>query len=671
MKPLTFVIALLWALTSPLAAFAGVWFDLGRPTVGDWQRKAWVIWDPVLKKELLWSQESSQEGAAFYALDLETGNVVEEYDIPAREVGGVLPAQDGTLFVYTYSGLTYPGNELLRFDPRKRRVERLGLANTPRNRCVDGVIGADGNVYIGTHQQGRLFRFDVKNESWNDLGQMVPQERRSRSNIWLRNLHVLPSGKLLGAVVTSPPPIVVEIDPGNGGFRVIDALKSDQFKLYKDWILVPHADGFSAHDLEYRKRHDLASKTFGQQDANFALIDADSNWGVLVRVGDTLYRIAAFDDEPQRAKSPLPLFGDICLASQQRVVVVYHPARQFAIIDMKTGESRIRPIGYAGKRGTQICGLNKMGDGSIYGTNIIGMHLFRYDPKLDTTRNLGHVGWPGGEVYNVIDVAGKIYFGTYGGGYWGVYDPEQPWRPDFRTKGTADDANPRNLGQLGGDDPNAVNRPFEYVLGPGGKIYIACQANYGYSGGALVEFDPQSAAKRLFRDQKRSVQTVTSDGRYVYGGTNMYGGRGAEELASDGTLFIFDPATGKRIFEETIVPDAKAVVCLRYNPKDKRLYAATDNQMLVAFDPLERKVLRSWKIRSAGTPLAGVPEEVGMIHITPAADGNVYGVTQRDLFRLDTGKGIVEYLDAPPIPDLYQIVEGEPGCSTQALEHTC
>jgi hypothetical protein len=73
----------------------GVYYDLGRPFIGAWRQGAWVLWDPVLKRDLLWSQECSQEGAVLYALDLESGRVLEEHDIPAREVGGMLANEDG------------------------------------------------------------------------------------------------------------------------------------------------------------------------------------------------------------------------------------------------------------------------------------------------------------------------------------------------------------------------------------------------------------------------------------------------------------------------------------------------------------------------------------------------------------------------------------------------
>ena len=141
----------------------------------------------------------------------------------------------------------------------------------------------------------------------------------------------------------------------------------------------------------------------------------------------------------------------------------------------------------------------------------------------------------------------------------------------------------------------------------------------------------------------------------------MHGGRGSGARASDGTLFVFDPRTEQRVFEEALIPDAKAVVSVRFNKHDGNVYATTDNQMLFSFDPKNMKLLRTWKIRSPGTPLAGVPEDAGMLHITIAASGDVYGVTQRDLWRLRRKHGEIEYLDQPPIPNLYQIVEGEPG----------
>jgi hypothetical protein len=264
-------------------------------------------------------------------------------------------------------------------------------------------------------------------------------------------------------------------------------------------------------------------------------------------------------------------------------------------------------------------------------------------------------------VYNTIDYDGRIYFGTYGGGYWGVFDPQHPWAPDRASRGTAATANPRNLGQLGGDDPNSVNRPFEYAVGPNNRIYVAARANYRTPGGSLAEFDPESKKTRIFRDLTRSVQTVTADDRHVFAGTNIHGGRGSGDRADVATLFVHDPESGARVFEAPVIEGAEAIGCLRYNQADGKIYGTSDNQVLFSFDPHSYQVQRTWNIRSPGTPLAGVPEDVGIIHLVAASDGNIYGVTRRDLFRLRVDGGLLQYLEPPPIPDLYQIVEGLPG----------
>ncbi len=661
------MLLLIGLFTAESAVRAGEYRDLGRPVVGAWQRFAWLIHDPVLKRDILWSQESSQDGAVLYGLDFNTGEVLDEHSVPAREVGGILEADKGVLYLYTYSGLTHPGNELLRFDPRKRRIERLGLASTPRNRCVGGVIGPDGNVYIGTHQQGRLFRYSPGEDGWADLGQMVPPPIKGGKNSWLRNLHFTSEGKLLGSINRMPPDDVVEINVADGTFQKVDSLSSRNFVVFGDRILNPTADGFDIYNLDYVKVGAVSLDSLLSpaihlpKPSRLTLVTASASTGVIGRVGRLLVRIDLKTNSWKRI-CELPFEGYATFSRNgHSAAYVDHPRGRYAAIDLILGSVAIRSICYQGKRGTQICGLNRGLDGAIYGTNIIGMHLFRCNTATDRLVDLGHVGWRGGEVYNTIQVDHRVYFGTYGGGHWGEYDSRHPWTPDFDGQGTEEGANPRRIALLGGDDPNAANRPFEYVSGPNGKVYIACRANYGHPGGSLIQFSPQTGKTRVFRDVKRSVQCVTADDRLIFGGTNIHGGRGSGDRATEASLFAFDPKMAKRVFEDVVVPGAKAVVAIRYNAVDQRVYATTDNQVLLRFHPRDFKVERTWKIRGQGTPLAGVPEDVGMLHITAAHDGNVYGISYRDLYRLNVKSNELEYLETPPRSGLYQIVEGRPG----------
>jgi hypothetical protein len=320
-------------------------------------------------------------------------------------------------------------------------------------------------------------------------------------------------------------------------------------------------------------------------------------------------------------------------------------------------EGQERRFEYQPSVATDIVGLNKGPDGRIYGSTIISMHLFCFDPRTRVLEDLGRVGWGGGEIYDVIACGDKLYLGSYTGAYWAVYDPARPWNPCPENQGMNPQANPRNLGMLGED----LNRPFEYALGPDGRIYIACRANYGFTGGGLAWFDPRTEEKRIFRDLEQSVQCVAADERYVYGGTSIRGGRGCIDPTTQGKLFVFDPAQQRRIYTCIPVAAAIAVTSLAASPVTKLVYGSTDTGHLFAFSREERQVVKTWQLRSLGTPLMGVPEAYGIIHLTAGSDGDLYGVTRTEVFKLDVSTDRLIYLDQPPIPDLYQIVEGAPG----------
>jgi hypothetical protein len=109
------------------------------------------------------------------------------------------------------------------------------------------------------------------------------------------------------------------------------------------------------------------------------------------------------------------------------------------------------------------------------------------------------------------------------------------------------------------------------------------------------------------------------------------------------------------------VPEAVAITSLAVSSASGLVYGSASNGQLFAFDVDERQIIRRWDMRNPGTPLMGVPETYGVIHLTAGSDGDIYGVTRRDVFKLDVSTDRIHYLDQPPISDLYQIIEGEPG----------
>src|SRR5262245_9133543 len=82
----------------------GVYFDLGRPVIGGWMGGGWVTHDPLREVDLLWGAEFGQEGAVLFAIDVETGEVVERHRIGAREFSAIPREETGELWIYTYHG---------------------------------------------------------------------------------------------------------------------------------------------------------------------------------------------------------------------------------------------------------------------------------------------------------------------------------------------------------------------------------------------------------------------------------------------------------------------------------------------------------------------------------------------------------------------------------------
>ena len=98
----------------------GIYFDLGRPVVGGWLGGGWLLHDPVRKLDLLWGAELGQEGAWLFAIDVDSGRVVEEHPVGCREFTATPDPATGMLWVATNHGLYQPGHLLLSWEPQAR-----------------------------------------------------------------------------------------------------------------------------------------------------------------------------------------------------------------------------------------------------------------------------------------------------------------------------------------------------------------------------------------------------------------------------------------------------------------------------------------------------------------------------------------------------------------------
>lgn len=138
-----------------------VYFDLGCPVIGGWMGGGWFLRDPVRKLDLLWGGEFGQEGAVLFAIDVDSGAVVEEFRIGCREFNATPDPQTGTLWVCSNHGLYQPGHLLLSWQPQTRKLVSHGFPAMSGQRFAGApFIAPDGMIYLGSHPHGHLVRFD-------------------------------------------------------------------------------------------------------------------------------------------------------------------------------------------------------------------------------------------------------------------------------------------------------------------------------------------------------------------------------------------------------------------------------------------------------------------------------------------------------------------------------
>ena len=139
--------------------------------------------------------------------------------------------------------------------------------------------------------------------------------------------------------------------------------------------------------------------------------------------------------------------------------------------------------------GNDIFCLHGGPDGCVYGSSVLPLHLFRYDPKSGKLTDMVKCSAAGGEAYSMATLGGKIYISSYPAARVSVYDPKAPYH-----YGDQSGDNPRELGRI--DDISY--RPRSTLAGPLGRIWLASVPDYGRWGGPLSYYDPGTETKKAY-----------------------------------------------------------------------------------------------------------------------------------------------------------------------------
>jgi hypothetical protein len=496
-------------------------------------------------------------------------------------------------------------------------------------------IDHENRIYLGSYYNAHFLRFDPKAEKWEDLGQPGGEKES-----FVCSLTTAPDGKIWGG--TFPSAKLFFYDPKTGKSQNFGRMDPDQFYCYptagtdgliycaiqferRDIVVFDPERGVKTSLIPLGDRGPgrirLVKGNDGKMYAGLISPDGSDQW-FHIEEGKRLVNVSR--GEVPFPKTGLPDGRQFSLV-ENKILKIRHP---------ETKEEKEIPLRYDAS-GAYIFVVGEGPDGRIYGSSMLPLRLFVYDPKDGSLVNLGKAAHATGEVYSMGIFDGRLYLSSYPEARLSVYDPEKPLR-----FGDTEESNPRDLGSLGGDQ----YRPRAMLAGPQGKVYIGSYPDYGLMGGALSVYDPRKNEKRVYRHviQNQSISSLAYVEKYdlLAAGSSVRGGTGTHAIEKEAKLMLWDPKEEKKVFEMVPVPEARTILSLA-STTNGLLYGITEKESVFVFDVEKREVKKTFQL--------GLKEPME-ISFRRGFDGRLYGLAKEAVFVIDPVNDEVAVLGIPPSP---------------------
>ncbi|TAM79239.1 MAG: hypothetical protein EPN47_19720 [Acidobacteria bacterium] len=524
--------------TLQLRSVAPGFSEIGPVATNLWTFNALNAYDSQLKTDVFYITSFNSAGLGqLIRLDYRH-NRAKSWMIPAG-IGswGIFQGKDGNLYLGSYNE-----GKLLCFNPRSEEWIPLPQASEAFRKkefiICDLAQAPNGNIYYGTYPGCHLVCYNPHTGKVIDLGKVADEN-------YLRNIAVTPQGIVLCGVGTRFGRIITY----NPSTRQFQTLTPKQYQLAGATarpMVSPHfvvelaGDNvliFQSRTLKLLRTEKLPGA------AGISLLDADHiiyqmGYGNIEKLDLRTGEKSIYYKSPGAIPSGrwfLTRKGNLMGMRVQSYIFVN-------IKDHTTVRHRI-PIDGLGQ---EVLWLRSFPNGLIYGGPGLGQTLFSYNPQTHQLISYDQVMNEGGEIYYGIPYKGKLYTMSYVEATLVVFDPDRPWN-----QGDSANSNPRTVLHI----PEQQYRPVGGIhLGPGDKMYIGTQPDYGLIGGALSVFDPATEKLEVHRDlvPNEEINAVATDEKYVYCGADPSGGGGSKAVATNSHFFVWDPGTKKIVFDQAL-----------------------------------------------------------------------------------------------------------------------
>lgn len=539
--------------------------------------------------------------------------------------------------------------------------------NTELLHLLPGATGAwaivqasDGIVYAGSFTNGHLYKLDPGGTQVIDLGQAPA----SATHIW--ELVAGPNGKVYGG--TYPNGALFEYDPAVG-FTLLESplvpgesyIKGVAYDAQTDQLYL--GVGANAHIIKY----DLATRTkenilpAAYSDQEFAYRFNISGRKLFVKLTPD-YQMLVYDLDTGVLESEIPMAYagfEVSPPSPLNSDLVYYIADgQFYTYDMSTAAYQATGVEIdlaandldfmqvngqwqlVGNSADQMFTYNLVTgdvvitdldlplqdfqsrdvhagpDGKVYTTGYQYHGVGIYDPATGRIVNqMKGIGQGEG----MSHIGTDLYIGTYGKAKIYKYDTtSMQWPPEYLFS-LSSYGQDRPYGMLGVESEN--------------KLFIGTAPNYGSLEGAFTAYDVSTATYAVHQNivTNQSVVSLAYKDGEVYGGTSIWGGYGIDPTETEAKLFVYDVASGQKVYETVPVAGQKVISALTLGP-DGNIWGMAGGTLFI-FNPDTRQVIYASKKFTANyTSITHIDFD-----LVVGNDGNVYG-TGRGKFFMLTGQ---------------------------------
>ncbi len=589
---------------------------IGPVSANLWMFNAIDVHDPSLRRDVFYITSFNSAGnGQLIRLDYRN-NSAKAWTMPVG-IGswGIIEGQDGNIYLGSYNG-----GQLLCFNPRTEKW--IPLPQAPEAFLKQEPIIADvaqapnGDIYYGTYPGAHLVRYDPHAGTVTDLG-------RAADENYLRNVAITPDGIVLCGVGTRRSRILA-YDPKTRKFSELEPVKyrdsgvSTRPLVSAHYIAQPGPDQILVYDTHTLKLlhvfplHDASG--FNLLDADHLIYQEGSSINVInLRTGAKKLYYAALGSVAN---------GRWYLAPHGNLLGLR--VQSYVYVDVKSRRMEKHRIPIDGL-GQEVLWLRSAPDGLVYGGPALGQTMFSYNPGTQKLKSYDQVIDQSGEIYYGIPHSGKFYTISYVEATLAVFDPSRTWN-----QGDAVDSNPRTILRI----PKDQYRPVGGIrLGPGGKMYIGTQPDYGLVGGALSVFDPVTEKLDVYRNiiPNEEIGAIATDDRYVYCEADSEGGGGSKPIATGVHFFVWDPQLQKIVFDH-VFPDGSgfgaiaAVHGHAYFVEGEELMDYNrENQTLASIYTFDQ------------------PRRVSLESLQAAKDGTLWGILGKELAHINPSERKVEF----------------------------